>query len=104
MSTNPSSEDYEMFCVKEVFKCHERGWYEKIKEGQKIKLGDATPRNIQEVSSVKAWGCPRHPLLHQQNYQVVSIETTFLLIHILCAILGASFCFSFSFAFFFAGH
>ena len=38
---NPSNEDYEMFCVKEIFKCHESGWYEKIKEGQSLKLGDA---------------------------------------------------------------
>jgi hypothetical protein len=41
-----------------------------MKYGQKLKLGDAhiTPRNIQEVQALKAWGCLRHPLLHQQKY------------------------------------
>jgi hypothetical protein len=63
-----------------------------MKDGQKLKLGDAyvTPRNIQKSTSVKAWGCPRHPLLRQQKYQVIFQEIIFLLLHMLCVVLGAS--------------
>src|SRR5664279_4338118 len=71
----------------------------------------------QERIKAQAWGCPRHPKeifkesqvsklgdaqgipFFINNYQVVSIETMFLLLYILCAILGASLCFSFSFVF-----
>src|SRR5664279_5525764 len=71
----------------------------------------------QEGIKAQAWGCPRHPkVLFKEsqasklgdaqgipffinNYQVVSIETMFLLLHILCAVLGASLCFCFLFAF-----
>jgi hypothetical protein len=41
-------------------------------------------------TSVKAWGCPRHPLLHQQKYQVIFHDTIFLLLHMLCVVIGAS--------------
>ena len=53
-------------------------------------IPNGTPRNIQEVSSVKSWGCPRHSLLHQQNYQVIFQDTIFLFLHMICVILGAS--------------
>src|SRR5664279_2375361 len=71
----------------------------------------------QEGIKAQDWGCPRHPNeifkesqasklgdaqgipFFINNYQVVSIETTFLLLYILCAILGASLCFTFSFVF-----
>ena len=45
------------------------GWCDVIKKMKEPKLGDAPvghPSIFQEDSSVKAWGCPRHPLLHQQ--------------------------------------
>src|SRR3954466_6799451 len=63
-----------------------------MKNGQKLKLGDAhvTPRIYSRRISIKAWGCPRHPLCHQQKYQVLFQYTIFLLLHILCVILGAS--------------
>jgi hypothetical protein len=63
-----------------------------MKYGQKLKLGDAhvTPRNIQEVQASNLGVAPRHPLLHQQNYQVIFQDTIFLLLHILCVFLGAS--------------
>jgi hypothetical protein len=63
-----------------------------MKYGQKLKLGDfhVTPRNIQESPSIKAWGCPKAPLLHQQKYQVIFQDTIFLLLHMLCVFLGAS--------------
>jgi hypothetical protein len=52
-----------------------------MKNGQKIKLGDShvIPKIYSRSTSVKAWGCPRHPLLHQQKYQVpVSIHYIFI--------------------------
>ena len=63
-----------------------------MKDGQKLKLGDAhvTPKIYSRGTSVKAWGCPRHPLLHQQKYQVLFQYTIFLLLHMLCVVLGAS--------------
>src|SRR3954452_18041423 len=41
-------------------------------------------------SSVKAWGCPRHPLFINKKHQVIFQCTIFLLLHALCVILGAS--------------
>ena len=66
-------------------------WYDEMKNGQKLKLGDyhVTPKTYPRSTSVKAWGCPRHPLLHQQKYHVIFQDTIFLLLHILCVILGA---------------
>jgi hypothetical protein len=74
-----------------------------LKDGQKQKLVDAhvTPRNIQEVQASKLGDAPRHPLLHQQKYQVIFQETIFLLLHMLCVFLGASLFFAFSFLMFF---
>jgi hypothetical protein len=67
-------------------------WCDEMKNGQKLKLGDAhvNPRNPRSTS-VKAWGCPRHPLLHQQKYLVIFQDTIFLLLHMLCVVLGESF-------------
>ena len=76
-------------------------WYEKMTNGQKIKLGDAhvTPKKYPRSTSVKAWGCPTHPHLHQQKYQVFFQDTIFLFLHMICVILGASFYFAFIFVF-----
>ena len=49
-----------------------------IKETQKLKLGDA-PVGI--------------PPFYFNNYQLVSVEPKFLLLNMMCAILGMSFCF-----------
>ena len=70
--------------------------------GQKLKLGDAhvTPKKYSRITSVKACGCPRHPLLHQQKYPVFFQNTIFLFLHMICVVLGASFVFSFSFVLF----
>jgi hypothetical protein len=69
-----------------------------MKDRQKLKLGDAhgTPRHIQEVQASKLGDALMHPLLHQQKHQVLSQDTIFLLLHILCVILGASVVFVFS--------
>ena len=62
-----------------------------MKNGQKLKLGDAhvTPRNIQEVQASKLGDAQASPL-HQQKYQVIFQCAIFLLLHILCVVLGAS--------------
>ena len=36
------------------------------------------PKKYPRSTSVKAWGCPRHPLLHQQNYPVIFQDIIFL--------------------------
>src|SRR5664279_1338101 len=72
-------------------------------------------REDQEGIKDQAWGCPRHPKeifkesqasklgdaqgipFFINNYQVISIETIFLLLYILCAVLGTSLCFVFNF-------
>ena len=69
-----------------------------MKDGQHLKIGDAhvTPKKYPRSTSVRAWGCPRHPLLHQQYYHVTFQDTIFLFLHMICVIIGASFYFSFS--------
>jgi hypothetical protein len=62
-----------------------------MKYGQKLKLGDAhvTPRNIQEVQASKLGDAPRHPFFIDK-YHVTFQDTIFLLLRILCVVLGAS--------------
>jgi hypothetical protein len=62
-----------------------------MKYGQELNLGDAhfTPRNIQEVQASKLGDAPRHPFFIGKN-QVTFQDTIFLLLRILCVILGAS--------------
>ena len=57
-----------------------RGWYNVIKRIVKPKLGDAPvvhPNIIQEDSSIKALGCPRHPLLHRQTIRSFLVKLYF---------------------------
>jgi hypothetical protein len=73
-----------------------------MKNGQNLKLGDAhvTPRNIQEVQASKlgdAQGAPSS----STKYQVIFQDTIFLLLHMLCVVLGASLFFVFCFIFLF---
>ena len=66
--------------MEKVFKDQERGWYDVIKKMKDPKLGDAPvghPSIFQEDSSVKAWGCPRHPLLHQQTIRSSLVKLYF---------------------------
>ena len=68
-----------------------------MKNGQKLKLGDAhvTPRIIQEVQASKLGDAL------STNYQVLFQCAIFLLLHMICAVLGASlFLFQFSFVLF----
>ena len=56
------------------------GWYDVIKKMKEPKLGDAPvghPRIFREDSSVSAWGCPRHPLLHQQTTRSFLVKLYF---------------------------
>jgi hypothetical protein len=82
-------------------------WWDEIKNGQKLKLGDAhaTPRNTQEVQALKLGDAPEAPLLRRQKSghgknQVTFQHTIFLLLHALCIFLGASVVFAFSFLLF----
>jgi hypothetical protein len=66
-------------------------WWDEMKYGQKLKLGDAhvIPRNIQEVQASKLGDAPRHPS-SSTKYQVIFQDTIFLLLRMLCVFLGAS--------------
>ena len=66
-----------------------------IKETQKPKIGDAqgTPRYYFKKSQTSKLGdAPVGiPPFFFNNYQLVSVEPTFLLLHMMCAILGLPF-------------
>src|SRR4051812_48885054 len=47
------------------------------------------PKKYPRGSSVKSWGCPRHPLFINKKHHVIFQCATFLLLHAICAILGA---------------
>ena len=74
-------------------------WCNEMKYGQKLKLGDAhvNPINIQEVQASKLGEASPSSLT---KYQVIFQCAIFLLLHMLCVILGASlFLFSVLFCF-----
>ena len=48
------------------------------------------PKKYPRGSSVKAWGCSRHPRFISKKHQVIFQCAIFLLLHALCVILGAS--------------
>ena len=48
------------------------------------------PKKYPRNTSVKAWGCPRHPLFISKKHQVIFQCAIFLLLHAICVILGAS--------------
>jgi hypothetical protein len=69
-----------------------------MKNGQKLKLGDAraSPQEISKKYKHQSLGMPpRHPLFIGKN-QVTFQNTIFLLLHALCVFLGASVAFVFS--------
>jgi hypothetical protein len=55
-------------------------WWDEIKNGQKLKLGDAhvTPRNIQEVQASKLGDAPEASLLHRQKSGHLSTHYIFI--------------------------
>ena len=61
-----------------------------MKNGKKLKLGDAhvTPINIQEVQASKL-GDARSSPSSSTKYQVIFQCAIFLLLHMICVILGA---------------
>jgi hypothetical protein len=63
-----------------------------MKDGQKLKLGDAhvTPRNIQEVQASKLGDAQGTLFFINKKYEVIFQNTIFLLLHMLCVVLGAS--------------
>ena len=68
-----------------------------IKETQKFKLGDAQSTPIYYFKKSQASKLGDAPLgippFFFNNYQLVSVEPKFLLLHMSCAILAMSFCF-----------
>jgi hypothetical protein len=75
-------------------------WWDELKNGQKIKLGDAhAPQEISKRYKRQSLGMPpRHPFFIGKN-QVTFQHTIFLLLHALYVFLGASVVLVFSFQF-----
>jgi hypothetical protein len=73
-------------------------WWDELKNGQKLKLGDAhvTPRNIQELQASKLGDAPEAPLLHRQKSGHLSTHYIFIASCIMCFSWSVS-CFSFQF-------
>jgi hypothetical protein len=72
-------------------------WWDELKNGQKLKLGDAhaSPQEISKKYKRQSLGMPpRHPFFIGKN-QVTFQDTIFLLLHALCVFVGASVVFSF---------
>jgi hypothetical protein len=80
------------FCMKEVFKCRKRRMmrWDEVWTKDQAWGWPCHPKKHPRGTSIKAWGCPMAPLLHQQKYQVIFQDTIFLLLHMLCVFLGAS--------------
>jgi hypothetical protein len=77
-------------------------WWDELKNGQKLKLGDAhaSPQEISKKYKRQSLGMPpRHPFFIGKN-QVTFQDTIFLLLHALCVFLGASVTFVLSFLLF----
>jgi hypothetical protein len=73
-----------------------------MKYAQKLKIGDAyfTPKNIQELQASKLGDAQGTPFFINKNIRSSFQDTIFLLLHILCVVLGASlFLFSVLFCF-----
>jgi hypothetical protein len=74
-------------------------WWDELKNGQKLKLGDAhaSPQEISKKYKRQSLGMPpRHPFFIGKN-QVTFQDTIFLLLYALCVFLRASVVFSFQF-------
>jgi hypothetical protein len=72
-----------------------------MKNGQKLRLGDVTPRNFQEVQASKLGDAPEAPLLHRQKSGHLSRHYIFIAsctMHFSWSI--SCFCFQFYFALF----
>jgi hypothetical protein len=78
-------------------------WWDEMKYGQKLKLGDAhvTPRNIQEVQASRLGDAPRHPFFINKN--IMSSFKTLYCYCFICYVFFLQrlyFCFQFSFVLF----
>src|SRR3954447_3995434 len=78
------------FCMQEVFKCTERRMMRSDEEWTKAQAWGCPchPKKYSRSASIKAWGCPRHPLFINKISGHLSLAI-FLLLHKLCAVLGA---------------
>ena len=87
MSTNPLIKLWEFF-VKGVFKFQRRGIWRNRGwiRAQACGCPHGIPSEYQELSRVKAWGYPRHPLIFIDYYKVVFVELRFyhFIYYVLC--------------------
>jgi hypothetical protein len=101
--TNVANKNCMKFCMKEVFKCRDRRmvrWDEVWTKAQAW-VCPCHPKKYLRITSVKAWGCPEAPLLHQQN-----IRSSFKTLYFYCFVYYVFFlerlyfCFQFCFVLF----
>ena len=87
----------------EIFQVLRERMMKEDQEGTKAQasLGDAHVIPLQFSRSHKhlSLGMPKASPSSSNNYQVISSETIFLFLHIICTFLGASVCFCFQFVF-----
>jgi hypothetical protein len=99
--TNVANENCVKFCMKEVFNVGKGEWCDEMKDGKSSSLGmPMSPQEISKKYKRRSLGMPKAPPSSSTKYQVIFQDTIFLLLHILCVILGASL-FLFSVFFFF---
>jgi hypothetical protein len=62
-----------------------------MKDGQKLKLGmPISPQEISKKYKHQSLGMPKASPSSSKKYQVIFQDTIFLLLHMLCVVLGAS--------------
>ena len=90
--TNIANENCVKFCMKEVFKCRERRmiWWDEVWTKAQAWGYPCHLRKYSRGTSVKAWGCPEASPFSSSKYQVIFQCNIFLLLHMICVILGAS--------------
>jgi hypothetical protein len=98
--TNVANKNCVKFCMKEVFKCRERRmmrWDEVWTKAQAWGF-PCNPKKYPRSTSVKAWGCPEAPLLHQQISGHLSRHYIFIASYAMSFSWSVFiFCFQFSF-------
>ena len=83
---------YDEFCMKGVFKCAKEDGERRFRSVKCSSLGmpKCTPNKYSRRLKRLSWRCPRCIPFFINNHRFVSRCTIFLLLHALCALLGAS--------------
>src|SRR3954453_23823291 len=61
-----------------------------MEKSSSLGISPGHPKKYPRGSSAKPWGCPRLPRFINKKHQVIFQCAIFLLLHVICVILGAS--------------